>query len=237
MVEAGDVLSDGLPNPAAVIEHKGIGEGRRYFVRTLMDTLRESGVQANRRNIEFIGRGLVNFVTLENEMDTYSPGDTLPYNMLERFYQPREGAKEYCATNALGKYLERPILHYSIGTRIVPSVVRELEAFGLAEKVLAHDDPPPFRPVMVRGAAVAQNDPDWLTSMYGSGVKSRLLGAAHRGESANPLGSSYISGVIGNPNFASQGTRGRIVSPIHNLEEMRRRSAETLNIWDDTDDD
>jgi len=211
-VEAGDILSSGLPNPAMVVEHKGIGEGRRYFTKAMMDTLKENGVQANRRNVELIARGLVNFVELDEEMDTYVPGDHVPYNMLEKYYQPREGAKEYSATNALGKYLERPILHYTIGTKVRPSVVKELEEFGLADKVLAHDLPPQFRPRMIRGAAIAQHDPDWVSALYGTGIKSRIMEAVHRGHSSDPFGSSYVSGVIGDPNFAAQNTKGKIKS-------------------------
>ena len=237
MVEAGDILSTGLPNPAMVVEHKGIGEGRRYFVKEFTKLLRDNGVQVNRRNVELIARGLVNYVELDEEMDTYVPGDQVPYNMLEKYYQPREGAKEYTANNAVGKYLERPILHYTIGTKIRPSVVKELKAFGLDGNVLAHDTPPTFRPRMVRGAAIAQHDPDVLTGMYGSGIKSRVLEATHRGHSANPLGTSYVSGVIGDPNFASQHTKGKIVSPVYQLDEMKRRKQETPNLWDDSDDD
>jgi len=237
IVEAGDILSGGLPNPATVVEYKGIGEGRRYFVRTLMETLQDSGIRANRRNVELVARGLVNHVELDEEMDTYVPGDRVPYNMLEKYYQPREGAKECDVASAIGKYLERPILHYTIGTKIRPSVVKELQAFGLGDKVLAHDNPPTFRPRMIRGAAIAQNDPDFLASMYGSGIKSRLMTAVHRGHSANPQGTSYVSGVIGDPNFASQNTKGKIVSPVFQLDEMKRRVTETPNIWDNSDDD
>ena len=73
--------------------------------------------------------------------------------------------------------------------------------------------------------------------MYGSDIKSRVLEATHRGHSANPLGTSYVSGVIGDPNFASQNTKGKIVSPVFNLQEMRQKRLETPNLWDDSDDD
>ena len=84
---------------------------------------------------------------------------------------------------------------------------------------------------------MASRDPDWMASMYGSGVKSRLLEATRRGQSANPQGTSYISGVIGDPNFASQNTKGAIKSPVFNLDEMKQRTAATPSLWDDFDDD
>ena len=31
-IEAGDLLSDGIPNPSKITQHKGVGEGRRYFI-------------------------------------------------------------------------------------------------------------------------------------------------------------------------------------------------------------
>jgi len=51
MVEAGDVLSSGIPNPALVAEHKGIGEGRRYFMDAFRKTMADSGFAQHRRNL------------------------------------------------------------------------------------------------------------------------------------------------------------------------------------------
>jgi DNA-directed RNA polymerase subunit beta' len=237
-IEAGDILSTGLPNPTVVVEHKGIGEGRRYFTQTLMNTLKDSGVRANRRNIELLSRGLVNHVELDEEMDAYVPGDNIPYNMLEKFYQPREDAQELSIGRSLGKYLERPILHYTIGTKIRPSVQRNLEEFGLADKVLVHDNPPPFHSKMVRGMAIAANDPDWIASMQGSGIKRRLMEAVHRGHYSNPKGTSYVSGVVADPNFASRNSGGKITAPINRLDEIAQRKFEApANPFDLSDDD
>jgi hypothetical protein len=47
LVEAGDVLTDGLPNPAIITEHKGIGEGRRYFTDIFKKTMRDSGINVH----------------------------------------------------------------------------------------------------------------------------------------------------------------------------------------------
>ena len=236
-IEAGDILSSGLPNPSAVVEHKGIGEGRRYFTQELTKLLRDSGMTVNRRNVELIARGLVNHVELDDEMDAYVPGDKVPYNMLEKFYQPREDAMQMSASSALGKYLERPLLHYTIGTRIRPSVVKNLQEFGLDSNITVHDAPPPFRPQMVRGMAIASHDPDWLAAMQGSGIKARTLTAVHRGHSSDPLGTSYVSGIVANPDFAKPGTPGKIEAPINQLMEMRRKRLEAPENPFDIDDE
>jgi hypothetical protein len=158
--------------------------------------------------------------------------------MLEKFYQPRQDAVQMPASSATGKYLERPVLHYTIGTKIRPSVVKNLQEFGLADKITVHDAPPPFRPQMVRGMAIAAHDPDWIASMQGSGIKARTLTAVHRGHSSNPLGTSYVSGIVANPDFARQNTPGKIESPIHRLWEMRQKRLEApANPFDLDDED
>jgi hypothetical protein len=241
VVEAGDVLSDGLPNPAVVVEHKGIGEGRRYFTSEFTKLLRTNGMPAHRRNVELFARGLVNHVELDEEMDDYVQGDSLPYNMLEKYYQPRKDAKTLDANSAVGKYLEKPILHYTIGTRIRPSVVNELKQFGLEKELTVHDNPPPFHAKMVRGMAVAASDPDWLASMQGTGIKARLLDATRYGHSSNLKGTSYVAGVVGDPNFATKGSTGKIQAPVFQLGKMQQNKLEApQNMFDDSgneDDD
>jgi hypothetical protein len=203
-----------------------------------LKAVRDSGLNMNRRNVELVARGLVNHVELDEEMDAYVPGDNIPYNMLENFYQPRPDAGEMPAGNAIGKYLERPVLHYTIGTKIRPSVQRELEEFGLGDNILVHDNPPPFRPKMIRGMAIAANDPDWIASMQGSGIKGRLLEAVHRGHSSNPKGTSYVSGIVADLNFVRPGSGGKIESPLYHLSEMKQKRFEApANPFDLDDDD
>ena len=141
------------------------------------------------------------------------------------------------ASMAVGKYLERPVLHYTIGTRIRPSVVKNLQEFGLADNVTVHDAPPPFRPQMVRGMAIAAHDLDWLASMQGSGIKARTLTAVYRGHSSDPHGTSYVAGIVANPDFAKPGTPGKIEAPINRLLEMRRKRLEAPQNPFDLDDE
>ncbi len=236
-IEAGDLLSSGLPNPAIVVEHKGIGEGRRYFTQELTKMLRDANMTVNRRNVELIARGLVNHVELGEEMDAYVPGDKVPYNMLEKFYQPRQDAQTVDAQMALGKYLERPVLHYTIGTKVRPSVVRNLKEFGLDKALSVHDQAPPFQPQMVRGMAIAAHDPDWIASMQGSGIKGRVLSAVHRGHSSDPLGTSYVSGIVVDPHFGKPDSGGKIEAPINRLNEMNQKRLEVPENPFDFDDD
>jgi hypothetical protein len=192
-VEAGDVISDGEPNPGIIVKYKGVGEGRRYFTKAFVNAMRSSGIKAHRRNVELLARGLINHVRLTDEFGDYAPDDIVPYSTLEAGYRPREGFRTLHPKSALGKYLERPYLHYTIGTQIKPSMMKDLEEFGV-NSVDVHDDPPGFEPEMIRGAANLQHDPDFMTRMFGSGLKGGLLDAVHRGGHSSETGTSFVAG-------------------------------------------
>lgn len=194
-VEAGDTISEGFPHPAVVVRHKGIGEGKRYFVNAFRRAMKDSGMKVNRRNVELLARGLINHVRLTDEFGDYVPDDVVPYSTLEHLYVPRPDHQTLrVGPGLVGHYLERPVLHYSVGTKVRPSVLKELQHFGVAE-VAAHKDPPPFEPEMIRGMYSLRYDPDPVTRMYGSGLKDSLLDSVHRGRVSDELGTSFVPGL------------------------------------------
>jgi hypothetical protein len=203
-VEAGDRLSEGAVNPATVTEYKGIGEGRRAFVHSLHETMKDAGMKANRRNIEVLARGLINHVRLTDEFAGNLPGDVIPYSTLEHLYEPREDSETVQPTRSLGKYLEKPVLHYTIGTKVRPSVLKDLQHFGIKD-VTVHHQPPPFEPEMIRGMASLQHDPDPFTRMYGSGLKKSLTESVHRGRISDESGTSFVPGLARGVDFGRTG--------------------------------
>ena len=204
ILEAGDTLSDGMPNPAEIVRHKGIGEGRRYFVQAMRDVFKNSGITAHRRNVELVARGLINHVRMEDEYGDFVPDDVVPYSVLERNYRPREGSQLAEPTRLTGQFLEAPALHYSIGTKITKSVATNLKKYGI-NAVQAHKEPPPFKPEMVRGMANISNDQDWMTRMLGSYQQRGFLGSIHRGLSSDAAGSSYVPSLAAGENFGLSG--------------------------------
>lgn len=203
-VEAGDVISEGVPNPGKVVEHKGVGEGRRYFTKVFRDAMRDAGMTSHRRNVELLARGLIDHVQLTDEYADGVPDDVVPYQTLEASYKPRPDSEESEPKRALGRYLERPILHYTVGTKIRPSVVKELAEFGVTS-VRAHKDPPPFLPVMIRSSDNTAHDPDWMTRMFGSGLKSSLLDSLHRGRESRDDDTSFVPGLAKSVDFGTYG--------------------------------
>lgn len=203
-VEAGDVLSEGTPSPAEITRHKGIGEGRRYFAHALRDAMHSAGLKSHRRNTELIARGLINHVRLTDEAGDAAPDDVIPYQTLEHRYEPREGSELLPPKRALGQYLERPALHYTIGTRVRPSMLPQLERFGI-DSLHVHRDPPPFEPEFVRGANNLAHDPDWMTRMYGIGLKGSLLESVHRGGTSDEKGTSFVPALARAVDFGHVG--------------------------------
>jgi len=203
-VEAGDVLSEGIPNPAEIVKHKGIGEGRRYFTEVFRKACQDSGITAHRRNVEILARGLIDHVRLNEEMGHYVPDDTVPYSRLEHFYQPREGYEILEPNRAKDMYLERPVLHYSIGTKVRPSVIKNLQEFGV-QNVVVHKEAPPFQSEMIRGMENLAHDPDWMTRFLGSYLKKNLLAGVHRGDVSDEAGTSYVPALAKTQDFGRQG--------------------------------
>lgn len=203
-IEAGDELSDGYPNPDEITTHKGIGESRRRYTNLMARAYKGAGISSHRRNLELIARALINHVELSDEIGNYVPGDVVPYQTLERSYQPREGGRVGHPRAAMNQYLERPVLHYTIGTKLRPSVIRDLEEFGINE-VQTHDQPPPFSPTMVRSADNLSHDPEWMPKMYGSQLKRNLLEDTRRGSTTDEAGTSFVPSLARAVDFGHQG--------------------------------
>lgn len=207
-VEAGDTLSDGVPIPAEIVKHKGIGEGRRYFVRAFRDVLKRSNVKGERRNIELLARGLINHVRLTDEIGDWSPDDVVPYQVLERQWAPRAGSAVVDLGQARGKYLERPALHYSIGTKVGRNVHDTLQKFGVSN-VEVHHEAPPFQPEMIPGMANVSYDPDPFVRGLGSYQERSFLRAAQRGGVSDTNSTSFVPSLMEGASFGVSGhTKG-----------------------------
>jgi hypothetical protein len=203
-LEAGDVVSDGMPSPGEIVKYKGVGEGRRYFISAMRQVLGNTGITGHRRNIELLARGLINHVRLTDEHGDYVPDDVVPYSMLERSWQPRTGSVRGNPKSYMGHYLERPVLHYSIGTKIGKSVVDNLNKYGIND-IEVHKEPPPFEPEMIRGMASVATDPDWMTRMMGSYQQKSLLNATHRAAESDTAGSSFVPTLARGETFGLAG--------------------------------
>lgn len=179
-LEAGDQLSDGVINPAELVEYKGIGEARKYWAQRFTKGIRDSGMKGNRRNAEVLAKTLINNVELEEEDPAGLPGDITTYNKWAYTFKPRPDTKILKPSAAVGQYLEQPVLHYTIGTRITPSVAKTLSKFG-QDKIFANPNRPNVTPFMQRVEDSNAVRDDWMARLGTTYLKDRLIEDAQRG--------------------------------------------------------
>lgn len=185
-VEAGDQLADGLVDPSDVVRLRGIGEARRYYATRFKKILDDSGMKADLRNTEIMARAALDHVSIDDTEGPagYLPGDVASYNKVVSDYEPPEDTQNGVPDDQVGKYLQLPALHYSVGTRITPRVAKHLTSRGFG-KVFASATPPSFTPEMVRLQSAAHNNPDWLASQHTSYLAKQLSEKATRGQDTN----------------------------------------------------
>ncbi len=202
-VEAGDILSEGIVNPAEIVKYKGIGEGRRYFSDTMKKAFDDSGMGGiNRRNFEILSKAAIDHVRVTNNdgIGQHLPGSVVSYQTIEKDYQPRPGSKLTRIDQAYNKYLEQPILHYSIGDRITHRRIEHLKKQGV-ESVMVNDHTPDFEPEMQRLLDVPVHEHDWMHQLYSTNLERRLIQSVNTGATSDISGPSPIAGLAYALNF------------------------------------
>lgn len=182
-LEAGDQISDGVIDPSELVKYKGIGEGRRYWASRFTQAMRDSGMSANRRNAEVIARTVMNNVRInrEDEEGEGLPGDVTTYTRWSYGFRPRSTSKIVQPTvAAIGGYLEQPVLHYTIGTKVTPSVINTLKKFKV-DKIMINPEQPDVTPFMERIEDSNAEKDDWMARLGTTYLKSRLQEDVARG--------------------------------------------------------
>lgn len=193
-VERGDQLAVGIVNPREVVAYKGIGEGRRYWVDRMTQAFRDSNFGASRRNIEVVARSMVDHMQSDDLDGGAMPGEILSYNTIAHRYKPRAEAQMLDAKDAVGKYLEQPVMHYTIGTRLTKGMADKLDKHGYG-RVMAHDKAPPFEPHMMSLREIPQHEKDWVAQLGSSYLKTNLLKNVHLGAESNIHGLNPIPAI------------------------------------------
>jgi hypothetical protein len=193
-VEAGDLLSTGTPNPSEIVRHKGIGAGRAYFVEAMQKALKDNRTSADRRNLEVIGRALINHVCVGDDLtnDKFMPDEVVEYSSLASSYKPAADSMPMPVNKAKGMYLQKPVLQYSIGTRVTPSMIKTLGRVG-REEVEASPTKPSFSPEMIRVSDNPAYKPDFAIHTGQSQVKRNLARDVRMGGAESKLHGKYFA--------------------------------------------
>ena len=186
-VEAGDALSEGVGDVADVVRLRGLGEGRRYYVDRLRQAMADSGYGTpTKMNLEILARAALDHVQIDDPegLGTHLPDDTVSYATLSNTYTPPASAALMKPDSAVGKVLHAPALHLTIGTRLTPSMAKQLNDAKVPH-VVASDEEPKFHPEMVRLRAAAHNNPDWFARLHSSYLTTGLEDAVSRAHDTN----------------------------------------------------
>lgn len=196
-VEAGDMLTDGTPHPGLVAHYKGLGAGRAYFVKALGEILTKSGIPGHMRHVDSMARAFYDRVriTKPEGFMGYDPDQVVPYTVLANEYKPREGFKSVKPSAGLNQYLEKPVLHYTIGTRVTPSVIQDMTDEGIPQ-IDVHPEKPDFEPEVSRVMDIPASDPDWQTQLAGFNLRKSLLKSVTHGSTSSTKGTSYVPKLV-----------------------------------------
>lgn len=195
-VEQGQVLSSGLIDPSEVVKHRGIGDGRKYYMQAMKKAFEDSNLGVNRRNFELIAKAAIDHVKITDNhgLGDYLPDQVVSYSAIEKDYVPREDSKTVRLDLAYGKYLEKPELHYTIGTKITNGVIKALKEHHI-ESVVVHDEHPHFEPTMVRLVDIPEHHDDWMHVLNSTNLAKRFVNMVNKGATSDTKGSSPIPGL------------------------------------------
>ena len=115
----------------------------------------------------------------------YLPGSVVSYNKLEAEWVPRKDAESRLTRQSEGRYLEAPLLHYTIGTKLTSRMLDEIQEAGF-DSINSHNKPPPFEPIQIRLRTNSYEvNPDWLARTGSSYLQKNLSESAQRGYDTN----------------------------------------------------
>ena len=204
-VEQGQALSTGLIDPSEAVRYRGIGDGRRNYMDSLKKAFSDSKLYINRRNLELVAKAAIDHVKITNNegLSHYLPDQIVSYSALEKEYEPRVDAKEIRTDLAYGKYLEKPVLHYTIGTRVSSPMIRELHDHKI-EHILVHEHPPGFEPTMVRLLDVPAHVPDFMHVLNSTNLSARFINMVNKGSKSDLAGPSPVAGLAYGEGFGER---------------------------------
>ena len=133
-------------------------------------------------------------ITDPKGLGNYLPDTVVNYHKIERNYQPRPDSHLIRTDQAKGLYLEKPELHYTIGTKITNSVIKDLLKHNV-DHLTVHEESPGFEPEMQRLLDIPANEHDWMHILYSTNLERRLMKAVNTGASSNITGASPVPGL------------------------------------------
>ena len=203
-VEIGTSLSDGIVNPQDVTRLRGVGEGRKNLYLSLKKAYNEDGKKVNKIHMETLAKNIVNHVRIndDSELDDNLPGDVITLTKAQSIYKPTK-AQIVKTEDGVGKYLAKQYLHYTVGTKLTPSMVNELASSGY-KAITVTDYEPPFSSLMIRLDDIPAYKDNWIERLYSNHLKQRILDSVSSGEKATISGKDFVPAYIHGLDFGKR---------------------------------
>lgn len=199
-IYAGDRLSDGVPKPDEIVQHKGLGEGRRYLVDAMSDVYKHSGSEVDKRHLEVLAKSVLNHVQIIDPGPDHAfvKGDIVNYN---RFHAALSASRRRIPTvDSIGETLADGVLHHSAGTMITQPMIDQLIRGGVTSVPIA-DAGPRALPVMHPASRTPLFNPDWMARLAHRYLKESLLAGIHRGDVSDLHGASPVPAYAAGTEF------------------------------------
>lgn len=225
-VEKGDALTEGPPMPNEVVEAKGVGEGRRYMAQALKDVYQRTGADIDARHTELLARKAMNFVRVERDpTNTFIEGDTVSFNKVRPVL--RQNSTSMPLKQARGRTIAAPVLHYTEGTRITPSVIEKLESRGINSVRVTTRNAPEIQPIMKSVIQTPLLRDDWMSRMSHRYLKKTLMEGAGMGLASNLRSSNPVPAYVMSNRFG-QGPGGKYAAELSSYYKDEALNTEDL---------
>ena len=204
-VEAGDVLSSGIPKPDEIMQYKGLGVGRKYYADALYGVFNRSITDMDKRHFELLAKSQLSHATVDDDPSgDLLRGDVVHYNAIKDRLQ--QEVKTEQLQDAVGQTLSDHYYEYMAGTKITPSVQKELARRGVTN-VKVTKNGPAFSFLMKPVTHAPLLNPDWMAKLAHQYLSKTLKDAASFGEVANIHGYHPIPAFVHGTEFGT-GSKG-----------------------------
>jgi len=182
-VTPGDALSDGIPRPDEIVQHKGLGAGRQYLVNRMHDVFKDRGTDIDKRHFEVLARSHLNHVRIEHDPEKrFNPGEVVNYTTLMKYLS--EDVNEVGVKDAVGHVMAKGHMHHMAGTIITPEIAKELQENKIKTVTIAQRPPEVsfFMRPLTRNPLL---NPDWMARLGHRYLKESILEGVQTGQVAD----------------------------------------------------
>lgn len=178
-ISKGDVLTNGLINPAKIVETKGMYEGRKSLANSLQEVYADNGTHGHPKVFETIVRATLNLGKVVDQGDHFDHniGDIVRWNQNLHLTEKKTESK-HVNEDIVGYRNHEDINKGSFklkqGTLIDHDIAHDLSKHGFKE-LNVYKNPLVLQPFMLGTERAALHKNDWLSNMGFRFVKNQLM--------------------------------------------------------------